>query len=248
MKNKPVVSVIFIIFVILFLSSLFYFLSNRVEIKTFSETQEWDPEIYDFQFYETNLSEEDRYSLNTDAPKINFRKEVRELKKMVEQRTPEKIYEIESENDTLELLKFNGKELGEIIDNNLFLNIFLSRTMPILNAITVQEKKKHDVIRPSYYDSSLTTVVNVPGHPAYPSGHSTQAHFIAHVLSWIDPNNTEIYFEDAWRVATNREIAGLHYRSDSIAGKELAENIFNLLIKDDSFSKNLDVAKTLRNR
>ena len=65
--------------------------------------------------------------------------------------------------------------------------------------------------------------------PAYPSGHSTQAHLIAHVLTALVPAKTHEIFTVAHDIARNREIAGMHYSSDSQAGERLAIVIFSLL-------------------
>jgi membrane-associated phospholipid phosphatase len=68
----------------------------------------------------------------------------------------------------------------------------------------------------------------VPGHASFPSGHSTQAHLMAlcvnDVFNTLPQQNTVL--EDLWtladRIARNREIAGLHYPSDSDAGRAIA--------------------------
>jgi hypothetical protein len=58
-----------------------------------------------------------------------------------------------------------------------------------------------------------------PGHPSYPSGHSTQAHTVAGIFSWIYSNSSAGLLAVADRIARNREIGGLHFESDSAAGK-----------------------------
>jgi hypothetical protein len=40
----------------------------------------------------------------------------------------------------------------------------------------------------------------------------------------------------ALRIARNREIAGLHYPTDSVGGRTLANQIFGNLLSDDSSS------------
>jgi membrane-associated phospholipid phosphatase len=83
--------------------------------------------------------------------------------------------------------------------------------------------------------------VPVPGHSSYPSGHATQARLIAlcmtYVLGLVRPALpagdiaaiTETLAALARRVARNREIAGLHFPSDSQAGQKLAEAAFAAL-------------------
>jgi hypothetical protein len=92
--------------------------------------------------------------------------------------------------------------------------------------------------RPSQLCPALLPPIPMPGHASWPSGHATQAWLKAlcmeHVLQGILPgtlttgdlgavssNLTTL----ALRVARNREIAGLHYPTDSEAGRQLADTI-----------------------
>jgi hypothetical protein len=92
--------------------------------------------------------------------------------------------------------------------------------------------------RPSQVCPALLPPVPVPGHPSYPSGHATEAHLIELVLNDVfsaagNSNRADAMQYDlsalADRIARNREIAGLHYPSDSAAGKKLAQDIHTLL-------------------
>jgi hypothetical protein len=70
----------------------------------------------------------------------------------------------------------------------------------------------------------------VPGHASFPSGHSTQAHLMAlcmgDVLATLPGAQQQVVTDDLWtladRIARNREIAGLHYESDTQAGRAIA--------------------------
>jgi hypothetical protein len=82
--------------------------------------------------------------------------------------------------------------------------------------------------RPSHLCPALLPPIAVPGHAAFPSGHATQAHLMALCLNDIFstlPQQSRV-LEDTWtladRIARNREIAGLHYESDSNAGRAIA--------------------------
>lgn len=61
-----------------------------------------------------------------------------------------------------------------------------------------------------------------PGHPSYPSGHSTQAHLVAELYARMFPDLRVRLIEAARGVARRREIAGLHFATDSDAGATLA--------------------------
>ena len=96
-------------------------------------------------------------------------------------------------------------------------------------------KNKFQRPRPSQLSPNLMPPVDVPGHASFPSGHSTEAYTLAYCLSevfnqatgttgaTIIPSQPDPLMRLADRIARNREILGLHYRSDSKAGKELAE-------------------------
>jgi hypothetical protein len=64
-----------------------------------------------------------------------------------------------------------------------------------------------------------------PGHPAYPSGHATVAWTFAYFIGSVVPAHAASLERAAHRVALNREIAGVHYPSDSESGRELARDL-----------------------
>jgi membrane-associated phospholipid phosphatase len=90
--------------------------------------------------------------------------------------------------------------------------------------------------RPSQLCPALLPPIEVPGHASFPSGHSTQAHLMAlsmnQVLSGLPQQPT--MGDDLWtladRIARNREIAGLHYPSDTAAGVAIAQTVFAKLM------------------
>lgn len=77
--------------------------------------------------------------------------------------------------------------------------------------------------RPSQLCPALLPPIEVPGHASFPSGHSTQAHLMALCMADVLAGTM---FDDLWTladcIARNREIAGLHYASDTAAGKAFA--------------------------
>ena len=86
--------------------------------------------------------------------------------------------------------------------------------------------------RPADYSALIQPVVPTPGHSAYPSGHSTEAHMIAFVLPKLLTSNLQEqahYAEQlerlAARIAINRTVAGLHFPVDSHAGRVLAKSL-----------------------
>jgi hypothetical protein len=99
-------------------------------------------------------------------------------------------------------------------------------------------KEKYSRVRPSAICPGLAPPFGPPGHPAFPSGHSLQAWLITYSLMEATrpaQGQPSIFKEQlkwlAKRVATNRERAGLHYPSDSLAGRYLAQQIFDTMLK-----------------
>ncbi len=93
--------------------------------------------------------------------------------------------------------------------------------------------------RPHVADHRVNPIITVPSHSSYPSAHSVQTHLIAHALGEVFENSADIgeFFDVAERVSINREYAGVHYPSDTEAGKIIARGVFPLvrLIFDEVF-------------
>ena len=67
--------------------------------------------------------------------------------------------------------------------------------------------------------------------PSYPSGHTTQAYYMAHALSEEHPQLRDKLFFVAKMVAESRVDRGVHFISDNEGGVLLAEKLFNLGIR-----------------
>jgi acid phosphatase (class A) len=71
-----------------------------------------------------------------------------------------------------------------------------------------------------------------PGQPAYPAGHATVAWMVAYLFGKHGTPSQKAKLEAAAaQVALNRVIAGVHYPSDSEAGRKLAEQIVSIMRK-----------------
>ena len=107
-------------------------------------------------------------------------------------------------------------------------------------------KAKFNRPRASTFAPSLMPPIEVPGHASFPSGHSTQSHLMALCLAEVMPKEASLGTDPkshqhdpafgplqrlAERVARNREVLGVHYPSDSEAGKHLANATFPLLMR-----------------
>ena len=103
----------------------------------------------------------------------------------------------------------------------------------------LREKRRFARPRPSTVRPDLGTTISNPPHPAYPSGHSTQIHTLAGVLSSIRPACEETYRIFAAGVAFRREIAGVHYPSDTRAGELIAASLVPRLLAHPELAASL---------
>ena len=109
------------------------------------------------------------------------------------------------------------------------LRAFWEKLLPDVARVTMHFKAKFDRARPRQYSKEIAPSIAPPGHPAYPSGHSTDSHTLALLLAEAWPEKKTQLLSIATQIAVNREIGGVHYRSDTSAGYLLAQQIFALL-------------------
>jgi membrane-associated phospholipid phosphatase len=109
-------------------------------------------------------------------------------------------------------------------------------------------------VRPGQLLPALMPPISVPGHSAFPSGHATQSWLISlcvqqalpgfvlqtgpspgpgtptpgSLCETLTPGLTEL----AKRIARNREIAGLHYPTDTVGGQTLAAGLFGSILSN----------------
>lgn len=116
--------------------------------------------------------------------------------------------------------------------------------------VVMHYKREFKRPRPSQYSPALLPPIDVPGHASFPSGHATEAYLISACLEKVmppaastpppppsmgvppvPPEDASPLKQLAQRIARNREVLGLHFPSDSAAGKLLAQKSFALLME-----------------
>jgi len=93
--------------------------------------------------------------------------------------------------------------------------------------------------RPSQLLPGLMPPIPMPGHSSWPGGHATESWLMALCIEFVfqgvemgsgDRDSLSANLRArALRIARNREVAGVHYKTDSDAGFLLAERIFPIL-------------------
>lgn len=84
-------------------------------------------------------------------------------------------------------------------------------------------------IRPHQLDAELRPVVNVPGHPSYPSAHSCLSSAASGVLAQQFPADAPAMHELARRASESRIADGLHFRFDVDAGNAIGQVVAELV-------------------
>ena len=90
--------------------------------------------------------------------------------------------------------------------------------------IGMRYKDRYDAPRPSIVNPRLRTFIANPLHASYPSNHSFQSYSMAFVFARVVPEHPGLVdlFLSCRRIAENREWAGVHYPTDTAAGRLLA--------------------------
>jgi acid phosphatase (class A) len=224
--------------------------SRKLDALSFSNTMEWDPVLISNREESLSILPGNWGSkIALPNPPRNSSEQTREelntLLDYRQSRTPAQENAIRSEINLLDTF-LGPYRIGDLFDSKSFPKTaaLLGGSFHDLGVVILREKETFDRVRPSFLDTRITPLIDIPGHPAYPSGHSTQSHFVALVLGTLDPSNAETYWKRADRIALDREIAGIHYPSDSTAGVLLARQLFNAFMELPSFHKLLNDARS----
>ena len=105
-------------------------------------------------------------------------------------------------------------------------------------------KLKFNRPRPHQLCPALMPPLIAPGHASYPSGHALLSHLLSRTGAEVRPEAERALMALAERVARNREIAGLHYPSDTRASEKIAGSAFRLLQRCRGFQRLRDEART----
>jgi membrane-associated phospholipid phosphatase len=92
------------------------------------------------------------------------------------------------------------------------------------------------VIRPWQADTHITPFASVgrPNHPSYPSGHSCVSSSAGEVLSTWFPEKRAHFEAMVAEAGFSREVSGIHYHFDVVAGQELGRNVAIFTIGEDA--------------
>lgn len=84
--------------------------------------------------------------------------------------------------------------------------------------------------RPNMFDPSITTVIPNPNFPGYISNGAVLSGVVGSILASLFPRDAEQFAREADQAAESRLWAGIHFRSDLEAGKQMGKAIAAMVI------------------
>ncbi|MCB1592472.1 MAG: phosphatase PAP2 family protein [Alphaproteobacteria bacterium] len=158
-------------------------------------------------------------------------------------RTPEQVALIRAENEMVYMFEpFDKAGLFLSASNKETVNL-LRTAQGEVGYFVVKAKRDFARVRPDALAPDLETVVDNPKHASYPSGHATQGFMAALILALVDPAHEKQYKALGYDIGLRREIAGVHYPSDSRAGRTLAQAVLDKLLEVPEFKEQLEKAR-----
>jgi membrane-associated phospholipid phosphatase len=85
-------------------------------------------------------------------------------------------------------------------------------------------------IRPVQLDPDVKPLFSTPNHPSYPAAHGCLSTATAIILGYLFPRDTAKLAALGEEAAESRIWAGIHYRSDTVAGTALGRAVANKVI------------------
>jgi len=203
------------------------------EIPTTYEDKNWDKYFKDKMTEGMVFVHPNWKSIITMIPpplKNDSMEEIKAMHKLIPLRE-QNAAEIKKQNTRIFSYYLSEKELLNT-DLILFSEIIIREAL----IVALEFKNRFSRPRPWVLDPSLKPIISPPGHPSYPSAHSTQSHLLAYALNDIYPDKSLNYLLGiADQISINREIGGVHYSSDTVAGRQLALDIFVLLKQSQKY-------------
>jgi acid phosphatase (class A) len=103
-------------------------------------------------------------------------------------------------------------------------------------------KFKYNRTRPYMLDTRIKNLDDTK-FQAYPSGHASASYVAAYIYQELLPEQKDLFVKNAYEMAFSREILGVHFASDSEAGRIFARQFVNELMKSEVFKKDFEVVK-----
>lgn len=116
------------------------------------------------------------------------------------------------------------------------LTVLFERMAETEEIATAPVKRAYARLRPYQANAALRPAVPPSRSGSYPSGHATRSRLAATVLAAMLPERRAALFARAADYAESRVIAGVHFRSDILAGMNAGTAIAAVLFNDPAFA------------
>lgn len=116
------------------------------------------------------------------------------------------------------------------------LTALFERTAETEEVATAPVKRAYARVRPYQANPALRPAAPPSRGGSYPSGHATRSRLAAIVLAAMLPERRDALFARAADYAESRVIAGLHFRSDILAGMAAGTAVAAVLFNDPAFA------------
>ncbi len=162
--------------------------------------------------------------------------EIGVLKQLASRRTAAALDQINFWDAGSPSLRWNEFAVDQAIRNNLVgppaARIMSSLHVAIYDAMIAAWDAKYIYrrLRPSDFNRSLTTVIQNPRSPSYPSEHAVAAGAASAVLGFFFPQQAAFFNAKAEEAGQSRLLAGVQYPSDVEDGLELGRAVAQLVI------------------
>ena len=156
--------------------------------------------------------------------------------------TPQQIARAQM-TDKLETFRIFGEILGPkfLPDHYPLTQELLQRVNATARVVRDGLKNHYARPRPADAHAKDGVVAHVAYSPsfAYPSGHALSGWLMALVLAQLEPSDKEQLMHCAAEIGWDRVVAGVHYQTDVIASRTVAQLIFDHLTDDPDFQEQL---------
>lgn len=153
--------------------------------------------------------------------------ELNQLKSIMANATDEMLrFALNAEVDESSMYqKFMMNELKLHVPND-----FMTKLLDQIEPIMMYLKKHFNRARPEQFASAnnipfQVSITHTALHPAYPSGHALDSFVMEYVMKQLAPNDIEKIENFTEQMRQSRENVGLHYPSDSVFSKQIADEI-----------------------
>ena len=169
-----------------------------------------------------------------DPPPANDSKttklELEKISRLTSQRTQADIELIYKVDGNIDEIYINALSKSKLDYPQRYIDLFYDIAKPILSNTKSYWNRPRPIQLAKLYDIPINRIVTDTIHTAsYPSGHVVYAQLVKNILSELHPKLDNVYTNIVNLVSEARIKQGVHYPSDSKAGIEFANYVFNIL-------------------